>query len=32
MADGGSQARGPVGAAAVSLRHSQGNTGSELLL
>ena len=32
MAVGGSQARGPVGAAAASLHQSHGNSGSELRL
>ena len=32
MACGGSQARGPIGAAATGLHHSHSNTGSELHL
>ena len=32
MAHGGSQARGPIGAVAASLRHSHGNARSELRL
>ena len=32
VADGGSQARGPIGATAVGLYHSHSNAGSELRL
>ena len=32
VAYGGSQARGPIGAVAISLRHSHSNAGSELHL